>query len=418
MSDSELSKINREATDRYGQPWGEGTKQDHEAYPDDPDPIPDGWHNLRTDAKDIRRKFRIEPWDGDTFGDHEKPYPNCLVHEPPGESEWGHVGGTNFLAVAEKGGGKSTFGLKWACRLMEANDEAVVWRGSSSRSEWLPFKHWTKLLLPANAEIEAAWKPRDIRSQNDGDDAQLEDVAREIEYYTDPVDLNERLEPGKFHVVYPDPTFSGCEQVMAESDFCPKPVPFTPVSEAEESGDATPIVHWWFAWMVSKLEHGPYDWTSLIFDEAADLAPDDAKADQDETYEKVQALRRVMADSRKFNFSLFFFAHHEVNLHEKIRRTVQWRVSLADGTANPCREHGDSAPLGFNNIPMKKDQLSHREIGRGLLWTGQQFSRFTWDDIPVDKIDSSRWLKISLAEPVAHARGSDQHGTPRGVADD
>ena len=205
---------------------------------------------------------------------------------------------------------------------------------------------------------------------------------------------------------------------MAESDFCPKPVPFTPASKAEESGDATPIVHWWFAWMVAKLEYGPYDWTSLIFDEAADLAPDDAKADGDETYEKVQALRRVMADSRKFNFSLYFFAHHEVNLHSKIRRTVQWRVSLADGTANPCEANNDRPPLGFNNIPMTHDQLSHRSIGRGLMWTGQRFSRFSWDDIPVDRIDDDRWLKISPSEPAAHARGSDQQASPGGVADD
>lgn len=408
---------NRQRTDDYGRKWGSNSKQTHPEYPD-PDPIPRGWHNKHTDAEEMRRKFGIGPWDPDVFKSYEKPYPNCLVHESPGESEWGHVGGTNFLCVAEKGSGKSTFGLKWSNRLMDVNDEAVVWRGSSSRSEWLPFKHWTKLLLPANAEIAATWKPRDIRVQNEGEPADLEDIVREVEYYEDPVDLNDRLEPGKFHVVYPDPSFSGCERVMAESDFCPKPVPFTPPSEAEDAADTTPIVHWWFAWMVAKLEYGPYDWTSLIFDEAADLAPDDAKADSDETYEKVQALRRVMADSRKFNFSLFFFAHHEVNLHSKIRRTVQWRVSLADETANPCQSNGDRAPLGFKNIPMKKDQLSSRNIGRGLLWTGQRFTRFTWDDIPVDTVDADRWLKISLDEGHTRARSSDQQQTAKGMAND
>lgn len=412
-----MDATNREATDRSGRPWGNGTKQDHDDYPD-PDPVPNGWHAQHTDADAMRRKYAFGRWDPEAFHDYEKPYPNCLVHEAPGESEWGHVGGTNFLTVAEKGSGKSTFGLKWSERLMEVNDEAVVWRGSSSRSEWLPFKHWTKLLLPANAEIDASWKPRDIRAQNAGDAADLEDVVREVEYYEDPVDLNERLEPGKFHVVYPDPSFAGCERIMAGSDFCPKPVPFTSVGEAESGEDATPLVHWWFAWMVAKLESGPYDWTSLIFDEAADLAPDDAKADADETYEKVQALRRVMADSRKFNFSLFFFAHHEVNLHSKIRRTVQWRVSLADGTANPCQVNGDRAPLGFNNIPMKQDQLSNRDIGHGLLWTGQRFSRFTWDDIPVDEIDENRWLKISLDEKDTRTRSSEQQQTPRSVAND
>ncbi len=411
--------VNRERTDEYGREWGARSKQTHPDYPDpDPEARDPGWLNRHDDERSIRQKFGISAWDPDAFEIYERPYPNCLVHEPPGESEWGHVGGTNFLCVAEKGGGKSTFGLKWSERLMEVNDEAVVWRGSSSRAEWLPFKHWTKLLLPVNAEIDANWKPRDIRQQNAGEPAELEEIVREVEYYEDPVDLNERLDPGKFHVVYPDPSFTACEQIMAESDFCPTAVPFTTTSEAEERADATPLVHWWFAWMVAKLEYGPYDWTSLIFDEAADLAPDDAQADANETYEKVQALRRVMADSRKFNFSLFFFAHHEVNLHSKIRRTMQWRVSLADGTANPCQESGDQPPVGFNNIPMKRDQLSQRPIGHGLLWTGQQFSRFTWDDIPVDRVDEDRWLKISLDEGTSRARSSDAQQNTEGVADD
>ena len=405
-----------------GADWGEESKQSAETYPErPPDMSGREWEGRHNDVDEIKRKFGLDTFDPSQFSALNKPYPNCLVHEPPGESEWGHVGGTNFLAVGEKGSGKSTLGLFWAARLMELNDEAVVWRGSSSRSEWLPFKYWTKLLLPKNADVEAAWKPRDIRAQNAGEDADIREIVREVEYYEDVEDLNDRLEPGKFHVVYPDPTFTGCEEVMRDSDFSKKPVPFTPVAEAEDGEDATPLVHWWFAWMVAKLEYGPYDWTSLIFDEAADLAPDDARADADETYEKVQALRRVMADSRKFYFSLFFFAHHEVNLHSKIRRTVQWRVSLADETANPCRTANDRPPLGFNAIPMEQDQLSFRNVGHGLLWTEQRFSRFRWDDIPVDPADESRWLKISVSEPsggTTHARGSDQQADTRGVADD
>lgn len=414
MSDS--NNRNRTKENSRGEIWGKGTKQDHDAYPE-PDPTPRGWHNKRTDAESMRRKFCIPAWEPDAFDEIDKAYPNCLVHEPPRESEWGHVGGTNFFAVSEKGSGKSTFGLKWANRLMDVNNEAVVWRGSSSRSEWLPFKHWTKLLLPANAEIDAAWKPRDIRKQNDGEEADLTEIVREVEYYEDPIDLNERLEQGKFHVVYPDPSFAGCERIMAESDFCRQPVPFTPVSEAEERADATPVVHWWFAWMVAKLEYGPWDWTSLIFDEAADLAPEGAEAGPNETHQKVKSLRQVMADSRKFNFSLFFFGHHEVNLHSKIRRTMQWRVSLADGSSNPYRKN-DTPPIGFNTIMMKEDQLKDKEIGHGILWSERSFSQFTWDDIPVDLVDEGRWLKISLSESHTRAHVSDQNQTPRGVAND
>ena len=67
---------------------------------------------------------------------------------------------------------------------------------------------------------------------------------------------------------------------------------------------------------------------------------------------------------------------------------------------------------------MKKDQLSSRNIGRGLLWTGQRFTRFTWDDIPVDTVDADRWLKISLDEGYTRARSSDQQQTAKGMAND
>jgi hypothetical protein len=70
---------------------------------------------------------------------------------------------------------------------------------------------------------------------------------------------------------------------------------------------------------------------------------------------------------------------------------------------------------------MKQDQLSFRDVGHGLLWTEQRFSRFRWDDIPVDPVDKSRWLKISVDEPEpGHtcARSSEQPADARGAADD
>jgi len=393
-----------------GYDWGEGTKQTHPDYPD-PDDKPPGWNNKQTDARDIRRKFGIAPFE-DTWD--FKPYPNCLVHEADGE-KYGHVGGTNFLAIGEKGSGKSTLGHYWATRLMEVNNEAVVWRGSSSRSEWLPLKKWTTLLLPANAEIEPRWKPRDIREQNVGERADLDDVVREVKYYDDPIDLNDKLEPGKFHVVYPDPSFTGCDRIMRESDYMAQPTEHVPKSEADEPGDATPPIHWWFAYFVAKIEYGPYDWTSVIFDEVADLAPQSARADKHETYEKIEAMRRVMADSRKFYFSLFFFGHHEENLHSKVRRTIQWRISMPDGTSNPTAS--DSPPVGLNDIPMYHDLLSRRDVGHGICWTETDFSLFKWDDMPVFEEDERRWLKISTESGCVRAR-SGEEGEPRGVADD
>ena len=400
-----------------GVSWGEKTKQCHEQWPNvDDDAKPRNWHKRPTDADQIRRRFGIAPF-ANTF-DYQ-PYPNCLIHEPSwkDDRETAHVGGTNFLAVGEKGSGKSTWGLYWATRLMEVNDEAVVWRGSSSRSEWLPLKSWTRLFLPANADADPRWKPRDIRVSTD-ERADLADEVREVVYYEDPIDLNEKLEPGTFNVVYPDPSFAGCQRITEESDLITQPVEWTPKWEAAEPGDATPLIHWWFAWSISKIEHGPYDFVSLIFDEAADFAPDSARADAHETYEKIEALRRVMADSRKFHFSLFFLAHHEQNVHSKIRRTIQWRVDMPDGTANPCQENNDRSPVGFNNVPMNHDLLGNRDVGHLIFWTESNYNPVRWSDIPVFPDDEDRWLKISLSQPNARAGGEVTAQGDGGVADD
>lgn len=393
--------------------WGENTKQAHEDYPE-PEPTPRYWNQKPTDAANIRRRFGIAPFENDY---HWDPYPNCLIHETRTDNRGtDHVGGTNWLAIGEKGSGKSTWGLYWATRLMEVNDEAVVWRGSPTRSEWLPLKPWTRLFLPASVEANAEWKAKAINASLDDPSADLDDVVREVIYYEDPQDINEQLHAGTFNVVYPDPAFAGCDEIMAESDYMAQPVEWTPKWEADDDNDATPLVHWWFAYCIAKLEYGPYGWVSLIFDETADFAPDNVRADRHESYEKVKALRRVMADSRKFHFSLFFLAHHEENLHSKIRRTIQWRVNMPDGTANPCKENNDRAPVGFNQIPMIHDMLSRRDVGHCIFWNETNFNPITWDDIHEFPKDENRWLKISLSPTHARARG--EVTAPTGVSDD
>jgi hypothetical protein len=124
-----------------------------------------------------------------------------------------------------------------------------------------------------------------------------------------------------------------------------------------------------------------------------------------------------MADSRKFYFSLFFLAHHEENLHSKIRRTMQWRIDLADGSANPCTEHNDQPPVGFNKIPMSAPILSSKDIGNCLFWTESRFNHITWDDIHEFPEDDRRWLKISLSA-ATRARNSDENQAPQGVTGD
>lgn len=375
------------------------------------------------DARQMREVFGVAPFHKieALLEGYEEPLPNCVVHEADPQ-RYDHKGGTNALVLGEKGSGKSTLALWLAIHLMDVNDEAVIWRGSPERSEWLPLREWTTLCLPASCKPEATWKPRDIRAETSGEDVDLEDEVRDIVYYDGVEDLLSQLEPHQFHVVYPDPQFVGCNEVMSGTGYSPHDVQYVPQNGAGEDEEPTPLVHWWFALFAGRLEFGPYDWTTVLFDEAADLAPDDARADKAQHYEKVTGLRKVMADSRKYYLSLFWFAHHEQNLHSKIRRTMQWRVSMPDGTSNP-RQENDSPPLGFNSIPMRYDLLSSKDVGHGIWWTERNFTRFKWDDVPVGPVDENRWLKISL-EPqtsrnsASRARLKESHGHTRGAGDD
>jgi hypothetical protein len=404
--------------------WGENTKQAHPNYPlASTDKTPRGWHNKHTDADEIRRFHSIPRFDLGDFKKYEAPYANCLVHTVDGKY-FGHVGGTNALAVGEKGSGKSTLGLHISTRLIDdavripgwahpdddvpddgaetvsIDPDAVVWRGQPAASEWLPLKKWTVLHPPANADIEATWESNDMRNTQK-QAADLADEVREVRYYEDPIDLNKSLEVGTFNVVYPDPSFTGCEEIMRDSDYCPEPVPFTPAWKAGGGDEVTPLVHWWFAYLTARLEYGPYDWTAVVFDEAADLAPQGARADKNDTYTKVKTLRKVMAQSRKHYLTLLMFCHHEQNVHSKVRRTFNWRINMPDGTANPCDNNNDNPPVGYSQIPMLADMMSDKPVGYGLFWNETNFTRFRWDDVPEFPEDESRWLKISLSKPTA-----------------
>lgn len=413
--------MNGKETPPGGHDWGEKTLQALDGYPDfdgEPDERPRSYDRHHTDADEIRRRYGMEPYDDDVWDSQEYAFPKCLNHSLPEANGWGHAGGTNFLGVGGKGSGKSTFGLYWGTRLMEANDECVVWRGTPSRSEWLPLRHWTTLWLPAGVDVDPVWKPRDMTQQNAGEPASLEDIVRDVKRYDDPTDLNQRLEPATFNVVYPDPSFTGCEEIMSNSDYVPTPVSFTTQDAAEEPADATPVVHWWYAYFVSKLDDGPWDWTSVIFDETEDLAPQSARADAHETYTKIESLRRVMDQSRKFALSVYWLAQNEPDLHQKIRRTIQWRVATADESGNPTDASG---VIGFREVPMKYNILSSKSVGHGLLYQEQSFSPFSWPDIS-DPSVSDRWLSISLTSAHTYARVNDPHGHPpdegEEVADD
>lgn len=275
------------------------------------------------------------------------------------------AGGTDFLAVGAPGSGKSTMALNHSLRLMEENDEKVVWRASTARSEWLPYAPWARVCLPEGVDVNARFVPK-IPTQ-DGFDVELEDVVREVVRYRNPKHLNhELLKEGQFHVVYPDPEMRGIQSIYEDTQ--------EKQYDGLEFTADDPLNHWWFGYILSRVEQGPYHWTSLIFDEIGDIAPEAARNDEYSHYQKVELFKDCMVDARKTGLSIFMFGHTESDIHSMIRRKIRWRVAMA-GKANPT---SSSQVVGFNNVPMNENLSSNLDVGMMIPYNE---SRFEWPGV-------------------------------------
>lgn len=339
------------------------------------------------DATDMRRRFSIPRWDRGKF-DWPTVIPNCWEHtwDAPGDEDHG---GTDFLCTAKPGKGKSTLANYVSARGLEINDEKVVWRGSTSRSEWLPLAPYTKLCLPKGVDVHVTAKSRDPREPEvELDVDALEgNIVREIARYDDPVHLNhELLDEGQFHVVYPDPQMRGCQAVYEESD---EKAYDTPSGREALFHAEDPTNHWWFAWLLARVEHGPHHWTTWIADEIGDIAPQSVMKDSFGSYQKVELLKDVWVDARKFGLSIYAFGHAEKDIHSMVRRKIRWRVQLR-GAANPTTA---SDVVGFESVPMNHDMTSEMSVGEALMYTESNFERFRWRDMPSP---SEYKLKIKL----------------------
>jgi hypothetical protein len=378
--------------ERWGYDWGEGTQQARARRDGEDEEEPREWW---TDAYEMRMRFGIPEFDPEAFD--FGVYPDVLLHEKPAEKT-SSAGGTDFLKVGERGCGKSTDNLNWALRLMDENDEKVIWRGSPNRSEWTPFAEWATLWLPANADLEARWVfEDDSRDPKHVDD--LERSVRSVRYYDDVLDLIDGLgehPEGTFNVVYPDPTFSGCEDLTSESSRVSGTLPFTPQG-ADADSDPTPLTHWWFAFMLGRIEFAhSFGWWSWIFDEAADLVPPSVEQDDHRTHSKLMLFRNLMQDSRRERFSVFLSIHRENQINWRVREEHMWRVDMPDGTPNPRKDSTRSIPHGFSTVPMYVDIMSDREVGQALMYNERNFSLYQWSDIKTDH-ETEGVLKISLS---------------------
>lgn len=327
-----------------------------------------------SDTDSMRRHFGIAPWDRAAFS-WPTVIPNCLekAWSPPVDED---AGGTDLLMTGKPGKGKSTLLDYLAVRDVEANRSKVVWRGSSSRSEWLALAPWTRLCLPKGVPISARLESKDpTEDAVDLDVDDLDKIVREVVRYEDPIHLNrELLKEGVVHVVYPDPRMRGCQAIYEASD----ERTYDPPTNRALFDEEDPVAHWWFAWVLARVEHGPHHWTTWVCDEVGDLAPQSAQKDAFGSYQKVELLKDTWVDARKFGLSIYLAGHSETDIHQMIRRKIRWRVQMR-GTANPTSK---SDVVGFESIPMNADLTSRMTVGQALMYTETNFEKFAWKDMP------------------------------------
>lgn len=328
-----------------------------------------------SDARSIREEFGVDRYGGDVF-DYRNIVPNII--QKTWDPEPGQIGGgTDLLATGRPGSGKSTLANHLALREIEVPEAKLVWRASTSRSEWLPLAPWTTLVLPKGVEYEAIFEPLNKTEKKvilDLDELE-EHVVRSIERYDDPRDLNRNiLEPAQIHVVYPDPEMRGVQEIYEQSDDKQYDAP----TDRRLFEPEDPSTHWWFGWILARIEHGPYDWTTLILDEIGDIASEDARKDSYGTYQKVELLKDAWVDARKKGLSIYAFGHSERDIHNMIRHKIRWRVSMPNA-ANPTAK---SEVVGFGAVPMNTDMTSRMPIGEALFWNEQNFEKISWPNYP------------------------------------
>lgn len=351
-----------------------------------------GHSQRHTDVDAIKRAYGVKSWDAEIW---DWPVvPDVFVHTWEGDKDHS-AGGTDLLGTGKPGSGKSTFLNHAAKTILEANrehGEPVTWRGATSRSEWLPLHRWTRLLLPAHASLRAELVPRDpvdptieLDPRND-----LEKIVRDVIFYEDPREINEEmLEPSQFHVIYPDPSMTRCQEIYEESSKTIEP----PSGRDEVFHVSDPVNHWWFAYLLDRVENGPFTFQTQILDEIGDIAPEAARNDQYGSFQKVELLRDVWVDARKTGLTLLCFGHSERDVHNLLRHKIRWRVTM-NGASNPTK---GSPPVGFETVPMEREITSRLDLGQGLMFSEQYFETISWPDYPKP---TSHQLKIHLAPEV------------------
>ncbi|WP_435145930.1 hypothetical protein [Halobaculum sp. P14] len=307
------------------------------------------------------------------------------LQEHPGIVSDLRIGGTDWGAFGPKGSGKSTMAIALpVIRNLEINQDAVVWRGSSARSEWLPVRAWTRLCLPAGIEVEATLEPPS--DQMEPIEIDLEEMVHEVVRYSSIRELNhEVLKEGMLHVVYPDPRFRGATQAYREADEIQEvehvsawDVARGSPDDDEDLGpqDVTPSEMWWFAWAIDKIDNGPPIWTTLLADEIGNWMPEHASNEYHRLHDRISAYRDKYVDARRNKFSQFGIGHDPEDLHNLMRKKMRWQITMA-GADNPTGK-----TVGMGEAPMERNYAKRMRLGQALSWNSQNYAEFSWSDIP------------------------------------
>jgi len=386
--------------------WGERTQEARTHAPG----------HWKHDIYEMRQKFGIG--DLDIEGEFVDPdlidpaWPDLVVHETDVERTLHPPGARPVLVEGKRGSGKTTLFQHAAIRILDESPDIALWRGSTNRSGWLPFRHWTTLWLPSDFDIEATWmrETSGDRSEPVEPVDDLETVVREVRRYDDIRDLLDQLgdvPDSTFHVVYPDPAFRGADDIVAASDRTTEDLPFNPAWNPGEA-DATPLIHWWFPFQVARIERGPFRWMTLLFDEARQFTPGGQQMRQDDQLSrtKVSWLCDSLTDSRRALFSPWYANHKSHHMLTDLQAEFNYRIDMPDGRPNPHSGRGGDIPPGWKSVPMQSDLMSNHDVGIALAFSESARSWFRWDDISGKDSLDDRWLRIDIETTDAVKRSA------------
>lgn len=270
-------------------------------------------------------------------------------------------GGKDVFIHGLPGSTKTTLLGYLACRVMEANNETVVWTATPGRSEWLMLAPWATVAFPEGVQRRTVVEPFNTRIGRF--ELDMDAFARDVITYTDPEDLMEQMRDrpdGQLYVTYPDPEFRGCEFLVGEN--------YTSVWEAEDIHGTTPLEHWWFAWAKARVE-GPYSyWTSLIGDEVDEWLDSDASDDEHGTYYKVKGFKDSFREFRKDHLSFFLACHNRDEVHSKVTKKLRWTATMNQEETPP-------------DAPTDGDVTSRMDLGEGLIWKAVKYASFSWPNL-------------------------------------